>query len=118
MHEDQIVRTRLFQGRRGFKVGGAAISIITDPYTPGLAGLDPAEEPADVVIMSSAIDTFHSCSSMVPGDPEALNALEIAHGGPVEVSGVVVEALPSMESLKHEESPAENAIYCFEAGGG
>ena len=48
------------------------------------------------------------------GDPEVLNALEIARSGPLEVSGLVVEALPSMEILRHKESPAENAIYRFE----
>ena len=104
-------------GHACFRVEGAGISIVTDPYTPEVAGLDPVDEPADVVIMSSATDRFHSCSSMVPGDPEVLNALEIARSGPLEVSGVVVEALPSMESLRHKESPAENAIYRFELEG-
>ena len=90
---------------------------MTDPYTPEVAGLDPVDEPADVVIMSSATDRFHSCSSMVPGDPRVLNALEIARTGPVEAGGVVFEALPTMESLVHKESPDENAIYNFELEG-
>lgn len=64
-------------GHACFRVEGGGISIVTDPYTPGVAGLDPVDEPADVVIMSSATDRFHSCSSMVPGDPEVLNALEL-----------------------------------------
>jgi hypothetical protein len=75
------------------------------------------EEPADVVIMSSATDRFHSNASMVPGDPKVLNALEIARSGPVEVNGVMFEALATMESLEHKESPDENAIYSFELGG-
>jgi hypothetical protein len=37
--------------------------------------------------------------------------------GPVEVNGVEFEALPTMESLKHKESPDENAIYRFEVEG-
>ena len=90
---------------------------MTDPYTPEVAGLDPVDEPAGVVIMSSATDRFHSCSSMVPGDPRVLNALEIARTGPVEAGGVVFEALPTMESLAHKESPDENAIYSFELEG-
>ena len=90
---------------------------MTDPYTPEVAGLDPVEEPADVVIMSSATDRFHSCAAMVPGDPKVLNALEIASSGPVEVNGVVFEAFPTMESLEHKESPDENAIYRFELEG-
>jgi L-ascorbate metabolism protein UlaG (beta-lactamase superfamily) len=101
-------------GHACFRVEGEGISIVTDPYTPEVAGLDPVEEPADVVIMSSATDRFHSNAAMVPGYPKVLNALEIARSGPVEVNGVVFEALPTMESLRHKESPDENAIYRFE----
>jgi L-ascorbate metabolism protein UlaG (beta-lactamase superfamily) len=90
---------------------------VTDPYTPEVAGLDPMDEPADVVVMSSATDRFHSDASMVPGDPKVLNALEISGGGPVEVNNVVFEALPTMESLTHKENPDENAIYRFELEG-
>ena len=104
-------------GHACFRIEGGGISVVTDPYTPEVAGLDPVDEPADVVIMSSATDRFHSCSSMVPGDPRVLNALEIARTGPVEAVGVVFEALPTMESLAHKESPDENAIYRFELEG-
>jgi L-ascorbate metabolism protein UlaG (beta-lactamase superfamily) len=104
-------------GHACFRIEGEGISIVTDPYTPEVAGLDPVDEPADVVIMSSATDRFHSCYSMVPGDPRVLNALEIARTGPVEAGGVVFEALPTMESLAHKESPDENAIYRFELEG-
>jgi L-ascorbate metabolism protein UlaG (beta-lactamase superfamily) len=104
-------------GHACFRIEGGGISIVTDPYTPEVAGLDAVEEPADVVIMSSATDKFHSCSSTVPGDPRVLNAVEIARTGPVEADGVVFEALPTMESLTHKESPDENAIYSFELEG-
>ena len=104
-------------GHACFRIEGGGISIVTDPYTPEVAGLDPVDEPADVVIMSSATDRFHSCSSMVPGDPRVLNALEIARTGPAEAGGVMFEALPTMESLAHKESPDENAIYSFELEG-
>jgi L-ascorbate metabolism protein UlaG (beta-lactamase superfamily) len=104
-------------GHACFRVEGGGISIVTDPYTPEVAGLDPVEEPADVVVMSSATDRFHSYASMVPGDPKVLNALEIARSEPVEVNGVVFEALPTMESLEHKKSPDENAIYRFEVDG-
>jgi L-ascorbate metabolism protein UlaG (beta-lactamase superfamily) len=104
-------------GHACFRIEGEGISIVTDPYTPEVAGLDPVEEPADVVIMSSATDRFHSNAAMVPGNPKVLNALEIARSGAVEVNGVVFEALPTMESLRHKESPDENAIYRFELEG-
>ena len=104
-------------GHACFRIEGDGVSIVTDPYTPEVAGLDPMEEPADVVIMSSATDRFHSNASMIPGDPKIVNALEIAGRGPVEVNGVEFEAFPTMESLKHKESPDENAIYCFDVEG-
>jgi L-ascorbate metabolism protein UlaG (beta-lactamase superfamily) len=104
-------------GHACFRIEGDDIVIVTDPYTPEVAGLDPMDEPADVVVMSSATDRFHSDVSMVPGDPKILNALEIAGRGPVEVNDVVFEALPTMESLRHKESPDENAIYRFELEG-
>ncbi len=101
-------------GHACFRIEGDSIAIVSDPYTPEVAGLNPVDEPADVVVMSSATDRFHSDASMVPGDPKILNALEIADTGPVEVNDVVFEALPTMESLTHKESPDENAIYRFE----
>ena len=101
-------------GHACFRIEGDGIAIVTDPYTPEVAGLDPVDEPADVVIMSSVTDRFHSEASMVPGNPEILNALEIAGRGLVEVNGVVFEALPTMKSRKYKESPDENAIYRFE----
>ena len=104
-------------GHACFRIEGGGVSIVTDPYTPEVAGLDPVEEPADVVIMSSATDRFHSNAAMVPGDPKILDALEIAGRGSVEVNGVEFEAFPTMESLKHKESPDENAIYRFEVEG-
>ena len=104
-------------GHACFRIEGDGVSIVTDPYTPEVAGLDPMEEPADVVIMSSATDRFHSNASMIPGDPKIVNALEIAGRGPVEVNGVEFEAFPTMESLKHKENPDENAIYLFEVEG-
>ena len=104
-------------GHACFRIEGDDIVIVTDPYTPEVAGLDPMDEPADVVVMSSATDRFHSDASMVPGDPKILNALEISGRGPVELNNVTFEALPTMESLRHKESPDENAIYRFELEG-
>jgi L-ascorbate metabolism protein UlaG (beta-lactamase superfamily) len=104
-------------GHACFRIEGDGISIVTDPYTPDVAGLDPVDEPADVVVMSSATDRLHSDASMVPGDPKILNALEISGRGPVEVNGVAFEALPTMESLEYKESPDENAIYRLELEG-
>jgi L-ascorbate metabolism protein UlaG (beta-lactamase superfamily) len=104
-------------GHACFRIEGDDTVIVTDPYTPEVAGLDPMDEPADVVVMSSATDKFHSDASMVPGNPKVLNALKISGRGPVEVNNVIFEALPTMESLAHKENPDENAIYRFELEG-
>ena len=69
------------------------------------------EEPVNVVVMSSATDRFYSNAAMVPGDPKVLSAAEIASCEPVKVNGVKFEAYPTMESLRHKESPDENANY-------
>jgi L-ascorbate metabolism protein UlaG (beta-lactamase superfamily) len=106
-------------GHACFRVEGQAagdrertVAIVTDPYTPEVAGYDPIPEPADIVIMSSATDSFHSCAERVPGDPIVLNALEIPPGGR-EVKGIRFDAVPTMESLIHKTDPDENAIYTF-----
>ena len=104
-------------GHACFRIEGDDTVVVTDPYTPEVAGLDPMNEPADVVVMSSATDRFHSDASMVPGDPKILNALKISGTGPVEVNNVIFEALPTMESLTHKENPDENAVYRFELEG-
>ena len=101
-------------GHACFSIEGDDTVIVTDPYTPEVAGLDPVGESVNVVVMSSATDRFHSDASMVPGDPKIVNALKISGRGPVEVNNVAFEALPTMESLAHKESPDENAIYRFE----
>jgi L-ascorbate metabolism protein UlaG (beta-lactamase superfamily) len=69
-------------GHACFRIENDGIAIITDPYTPDVAGLDPVDEPSDVVVISSATDRFHSYASMVPGDPKVLNAQEIARRSP------------------------------------
>jgi L-ascorbate metabolism protein UlaG (beta-lactamase superfamily) len=92
------------------RANGVPVAIVTDPYTPEIAGYDPIPEPADIVIMSSATDTFHSCAERVPGNPLVINALEIAGGGR-EAKGVRFDAVATMESLIHKTDPDENAIY-------
>jgi L-ascorbate metabolism protein UlaG (beta-lactamase superfamily) len=53
-------------GHACFRIVGDGMSVVTDPYTPEVAGLDPVDELSDVVVMSSATDRFHSYASMVP----------------------------------------------------
>jgi L-ascorbate metabolism protein UlaG (beta-lactamase superfamily) len=104
-------------GHACFRLEADGVSIVTDPYTPENAGLDPVPQPADVVVMSSALDEAHSCPGQVPGEPRVLNALE-AVGAPVEVApGVVVEAVPASEGEDRPDDPKANALYRFELDG-
>jgi L-ascorbate metabolism protein UlaG (beta-lactamase superfamily) len=107
-----------WQGHACFLIRGDDARIVTDPYTPEVAGLSPIREPADVVIMSSADDSFHSDATDVPGSPEVLNALEIAReSGSREVRGIRFDAIEAKESLIHKSHPGDNAMYAFTVEG-
>ena len=105
-------------GHACFRIRGDGVSLVTDPYTPAVAGLNPIREAADVVIMSSDDDPFHSDAGGVPGSPAVLNALEIARqGGSREACGVRFEAIEAKESLVHKREPGDNAMYAFNVDG-
>jgi L-ascorbate metabolism protein UlaG (beta-lactamase superfamily) len=104
-------------GHACFRLEGRDVSLVTDPYTPALAGLLPVPEPCDVVVMSSALDEAHSCPEQVPGSPRVLNALD-AIGSPTEVApGVIVEAVAASEGQDRPDDPKANALYRFELDG-
>jgi L-ascorbate metabolism protein UlaG (beta-lactamase superfamily) len=105
-------------GHACFHIWGDGVSIVTDPYTPAVAGLSPLREAADVVIMSSDDDPFHSDAADVPGSPMVLNALEIARqGGSCEARGIRFDAIEAKESLVHKTNPGDNAMYAFTLDG-
>lgn len=60
-----------FYAHARFRLETPEVSVVTDPYTPGMSGF----EPIDVVIMNSATDRFHSDPSHVRGQPIAVNTL-------------------------------------------
>ena len=104
-------------GHACFRLQGAQVSVITDPYTPDLAGLAPVTDSADVVLMSSALDEAHSNSGMIAGAPSVLNALD-AVGSPASVGEhLLVEAVPAMEGIDRPDDPKANALYRFELDG-
>lgn len=111
-----------FYAHASFRLEGDGLSVITDPYTPAKARFDPIDEPADIVLMSSATDDFHSDPSHVRGDPVVVNTLELPPEG-VEVKGLRVRGFPAMESLTYDfqgergRDPDANALYLFEIGG-
>ncbi len=109
-----------FYAHASFRLEADGLAVITDPYTPGLqvSGFDPIDEPADVVIMSSATDDFHSDPSHVRGDPTVVNALELPPEGS-EVRGLRIRSFPAMESMTFDygRDPDANALYLFTLGG-
>ena len=109
-----------FYAHASFRLEVDGLSVVTDPYTPGPEGsnFDPIDEPADLVIMSSATDAFHSDPGHVRGDPTVVNALELPPEGE-EVLGVHIRPFPAMESYTFDfgRDPDANALYLFTLGG-
>jgi hypothetical protein len=109
-----------FYAHASFRLEVDGFAVITDPYTPGpqTSGFDPIDEPADLVIMSSATDPFHSDPSHVRGDPTVVNALELPPEG-AEARGLHVRTFPAMESMTFDfgRDPDANAMYLFTLGG-
>jgi L-ascorbate metabolism protein UlaG (beta-lactamase superfamily) len=109
-----------FYAHACFRLEGDGLAVVTDPYTPGPggSGFDPVDEPADIVIMSSATDSFHSDPSHIRGAPVVVNALELPPAG-AEVRGLHIRSFPAMESLTHDfgRDPDANAMYLFTLGG-
>ncbi len=108
-----------FYAHASFRLETPEVSIVTDPYTPGVSGFEPIDEPADIVIMSSATDRFHSDASHVRGDPTVVNALLDVPSGGITVRGVPIRAFPTSESLTFDfgRDPDANAMYLFTVGG-
>lgn len=104
-------------GHACFRIEGTGVSIVTDPYTPENAGLGRIQEPADAVVMSSALDEAHSCAEAVPGGPVVLNALDAVREPRRLVDGVIVEGVPAMEGFERPDEPKANALYRFELAG-
>ena len=109
-----------FYAHASFRLEADGLAVVTDPYTPGPenSGFDPIDEPADVVIMSSATDGFHSDPSHVRGVPTVVNALELPPEG-AEARGLHIRPFPAMESTTFDfgRDPDANALYLFTLGG-
>ncbi len=114
-----------FYAHASFRLEADGIAVVTDPYTPGPkpgSGFDPIDEPADIVIMSSSTDTFHSDPSHIRGNPVVVDALELPPEG-TTVKGVSIRSFPAMESLTFDfqgefgRNPDANALYLFTLDG-
>lgn len=109
-----------FYAHASFRLQGDGRTVITDPYAPGPAGsgFQPINEPADMVIMSSATDRFHSDPSHILGSPTIVNALELPPAG-AAVDGLLIKPFPTMENLQYDfgRDPDANAMYLFTLSG-
>ncbi len=113
-----------FYAHASFRLEADGLAVVTDPYTPGpgRSGFDRIDEPADIVLMSSATDDFHSDPSHVLGEPAVVNTLELPTEGTL-VKGLRVRPFPAYESLTFDyrsefnRDPDANALYLFEVGG-
>jgi L-ascorbate metabolism protein UlaG (beta-lactamase superfamily) len=106
-------------GHACFRLDAGGLAIVTDPYTPDDAGLEPVDEPADVVVMSSALDVAHSCWQMVPGDPRVVNAIEVLRTETRLGPDATMWAVATMEGdgADRPDEPKANAMYGIEAEG-
>ncbi|MCK0166718.1 MBL fold metallo-hydrolase [Jannaschia sp. S6380] len=94
--------------------------MITDPYTPEGVGYAPIRDPADLVLISSDDDDAHCRADLISGEPEVLNALEVARaGGTAEAAGLRVQAIEAAEWDHHPEHavPGQNGMYRWEMDG-
>lgn len=110
-----------FYAHASFRLETPDVSLVTDPYTPGPrgAGFAPIDEAADIVLMSSATDRFHSDPSHVRGDPTVIDALLDVPPEGLTVRGIPVRAFPATESLTFDfrRDPDANAMSLFTIGG-
>ena len=111
-----------FYAHASFRLEGDGLTVITDPFTPAISHFDPINEPADIVLMSSATDDFHCDASHVTGSPEVVNTLVLPPEG-ITVKGLAVKSFPATESLifdyqsAYGRDPDANALYHFTLGG-
>ena len=93
---------------------------ITDPYTPEGVGYAPISDSAELVLISSDDDDAHCRADLISGNPEVVNALQVAQsGGQTEASGVVITAIEAAEWDHHpdHEVPGQNGMYRWEMDG-
>ena len=109
-----------FYAHASFRLEDERRTVITDPYTPGPdgAGFAPIDEPADLVLMSSTTDRFHSDPSHIRGNPTVVDTLALPLEGAV-IADLPVRPFPAMENLNHDfgRDPDANAMYLFTIGG-
>ena len=96
-------------------------TIVMDPYQHAETKLDDdgTRLESDTVIVSSLTDVAHSNVGFVAGDPQVINALDVATGATTAtINGEPLVAIATAEAPDHtHHDPMDNAMYAFTAGG-
>jgi len=94
-------------GHSCFRIRGNKITVVTDPYSPGL-GETPLKLTADIVTVSHA-DAGHSYVKAVSGQPHIIQG-----PGEYEIGGVLILGLPAFHDNVSGAERGKNTVYLIE----
>lgn len=98
-------------GHSSFKIVGKDVSIVTDPFDPGKAGLNFPKVEADIVTVSHN-HSDHNYVTGVKGNPTVLDS-----PGEYEIKNTEIIAIDSFHDEKKGEERGHNTIFSFEVDG-
>lgn len=95
--------------------------IVTDPFGHKICQMedDGFRLDAETIIASSLTDPAHNNVDFVRGQPQVINALEVATGKEsATINGEPLVTIAAREVANHHmHDPMDNALYAFKAGG-
>jgi L-ascorbate metabolism protein UlaG (beta-lactamase superfamily) len=94
-------------GHSCFRLKGSHATVITDPYSPEI-GYTMGKVTADIVTVSHQ-HPGHNCTTAVNGDFKVLSG-----PGDYEVSGVLIDGMPSFHDDTKGTARGKNTIFTFE----
>lgn len=91
----------------------SGVRIITDPYVPGMYGLNysPISETADIVLVSHEHGD-HNNVSAVGGSPKAVRG-----AGSHQVHGMTIKGIATYHDQAQGSQRGPNTVFCFELDG-
>lgn len=90
-----------------FRLKGKNITVITDPYPPGL-GYSLDKPSADIVTVSHG-HANHSYVSPIPGQPKVIN-----RPGEYEIGGALIIGISAFHDAENGSALGKNTIYAIE----
>ena len=95
-------------------------TIVMDPFSHVQCRLpdDGFRLDAETVIVSSLTDAAHAHVALLRGEPQVINALDVATGKrSATINGEPLATIRAAEIPDHPTGPDDNALYAFTAGG-